>query len=158
MKAERVEPHDQILSSECQTFCRYVFECDADAYVTRKYLEAHQLVSCLGIHESNPFDQSLIWFANQGPLFARFADSYCRVFRNGALLRRKLVLLLAIVECAPHTASLFDQPHTSSKSAFIGRLILETLVFATMALAGWVVFSLIRVLVGAEARQPISRT
>ena len=112
MKAKRSQPQDQTLRSECRTFCRYVLERDADDYVTKKYLEAHYVTSWLGIQKDNRFDQFLIRFANQGPLFARFADSYCRVFRNGALLRRKLVVLLAIVECAPHTASLFDHPHT----------------------------------------------
>ena len=154
MKAERSRPQDQTLRHECQTFCRYVLERDADAYIISKYFEAHHSASWLGIHETTPFDQFLIRFADRGPLFARFADSYCRVFRNGALLRRKLVVLLAIVECAPHTASLFDHPHTLSKATFIGRLALETLLFTTMALAGWVVFSPVRLLVRGEARQP----
>jgi hypothetical protein len=43
-------------------------------------------------------DEALVRFASGGPLRARVADAYARIFRPRGLLRRKLILAFAILE------------------------------------------------------------
>ena len=46
--------------------------------------------------------------------FARWADSYCALFRRNGILRRKLILLAAILEHVAPTNEAFDNVKPSS--------------------------------------------
>ena len=88
------------LGRECEVFCRYLIGRAPDAYVLAKYAEAHRLTT--DYSGGSRFDGLLVRFAAWGSFSASLADSYASLFARQGILRRKLVLLLAILEsCSP---------------------------------------------------------
>lgn len=88
------------LSRECEVFSRYLVGRLPDAYVLGKYIEAHRVAPDYA--GGSRFDRLLVSFAASGSAGASLADSYACLFARRSTLRRKLILLLAILEsCAP---------------------------------------------------------
>ena len=88
------------LGRECEVFCRYLIGRAPDAYVLAKYAEAHRLTT--DYSGGSRFDRLLVSFAAWGSFSASLADSYACLFARQGILRRKVVLLLAILEsCSP---------------------------------------------------------
>ena len=88
------------LSRECEVFSRYLLGRPPDAYILGKYVEAHRVAP--DYEAGSRFDRLLMSFAASGSAGASLADSYACLFARQSTLRRKLILLLAILEsCAP---------------------------------------------------------
>lgn len=105
---------------ECQVFTRHLIGRAPEPYVVEKYAEAHRLVASYS--DGDRFGLALTRVARINPTLARSADAYARLFAPGSLLRKKLVLLLAILEtCAP-SYRLLDEVDLVSRP----RLILRT--------------------------------
>jgi hypothetical protein len=105
------------LDRESDVFARYLAGGGADEYLRRKYREAHA-AGALGA-QGTTFDRALLAVARRGPWCARLADAHARVFAPGGLLRRKLVLVLALLECcAPERV---DAPRSRSALGFVAR-------------------------------------
>ena len=95
------------LDRECAVFCRYLIGEEPNDYVKGKYREAHRSPSWARSGHSDPSDHFLVKFARMSPRSTKVIDAYARVFRPAMLVRKKLVLLLAILEsCAPTHAYL----------------------------------------------------
>lgn len=86
------------LDRECDVFCRYLTGAGASEYVRERYRAAHERGAVDPESGATAFDRALVSIARSGPLVARFADAHARIFAAGGLLRRKLVLLLALLE------------------------------------------------------------
>jgi hypothetical protein len=84
------------LERECEVFARNLTGGGASDYLLRKYREAHER-GVLGAG-SSAFDRSLVAVARRGTWWARLADAHARLCASGGLLRRKLVLVLALLE------------------------------------------------------------
>jgi hypothetical protein len=97
----------QQLERECQTYVRYLCGRNPSSYITEKYLEFHQKHGA-GL-ELDEFDLFLVRFSSRNSLCARLADSYARVFRKESAVRKKLILVLALLECAPDTFEALDR-------------------------------------------------
>jgi hypothetical protein len=97
---------------ECRIFTRHLTGRSPTPYVISKYCEAQSLLAapCEGC-----IDSWLIPFARLHRLTAGIADSYARFFAPRGELRRKLVLLLAILESAPPFFSDIDRPVPGSR-------------------------------------------
>lgn len=99
---------------ECALLCMYVVGRPPGEYVTQKYVEAHRrLHPRLGGGTGR--DPALA-LAKRGTLATGLVDAYTRVFRRDSIFRRKLILLIAILECAPSTAAVFETPATPSST------------------------------------------
>jgi hypothetical protein len=85
------------LQQECRMFTRYLVHREPDAYVVQKYVECHFAV-LRDAPTMLPIDSRLVRFAGRGTLRTRIADAYARIFRPWGLLRRKLILVFAILE------------------------------------------------------------
>jgi NADH dehydrogenase len=96
------------LDTECDVFTTYLAGRTANDYVRAKYRGAHAVSAALA--DSGAFDRFLVRFARAGSLFTRLADAYAALFTPASLLRRKLVLLLAILETCPPYFQQFDAP------------------------------------------------
>ena len=95
------------LQRECRVFTRHLIGTAPGEYVAERYLDAHRVRT--DFTPRSRFDRFLCWFAAVTPFAARLADAWCAVFAPGSVLRRKLVLLLAMLEsCAPHYRRLED--------------------------------------------------
>jgi len=118
------------LARECRALTVHLTGHGPPPYVVDKYRDAHARLARL--QSGSAFDRILVNIAVYHPLLARLADSYTAVFARGALVRRKWVLLLALLETTGSTASHFDQPDYPS----LARLALSALRMA----AGYTAF------------------
>lgn len=103
-------PLAEPLDRECRVFTRYLIGDDPGAYVLGKYREAHARLSALAEPPRDRFDELLDALAAGHPALTRLVDAYARVFRRAARVRVKLVVLLAILECAPESHQHLDPP------------------------------------------------
>jgi hypothetical protein len=113
-----VSDTERELERECRTFAGYLVAAQPNAYVRRKYIEAHSHSLAGG----DRFDELLIRVARRGRVGVKLADSYARVFAPRALVRKKLVVLLAILEtCAP-SFRLIDDLDSNSRIVLLLRV------------------------------------
>lgn len=126
------------LDRECAVFCRYLIGQEPNEYVKRKYRAAHQYGS-LRADIAHPADGFLVKAAGIGPWSTKIIDAYTRLFRPFSTVRRKLVLLLAILEsCAP-THTYLDSVDSNSISLLFLRFVQRCLTFALIVIVGIVV-------------------
>src|SRR5690242_15452332 len=94
------------LERECRAYTRYLIGREPEAYVIAKYVECHQTGRIP--EPADGFERFLLNASVRGPFFTRMADAYAgRLLKYGAL-RKKLVLTLALLECAPGSFPLLD--------------------------------------------------
>src|SRR5947209_5491873 len=97
------------LARECTTFCRHLLGRRPSAYVLAKYQEFHRLPAARAVRPARAVDRALLAAARLHPAAALPADAFARIFRPGCALRKKLVLLLAILESSPQFAEQLDE-------------------------------------------------
>ena len=109
--------------SECVTFSRYLMGQVPDQYILRKYEEAFGEDRQLSRVISTRFEKMLLSIAIIHPILTHFIDVYSRFFYVDSVVRKRLVLLLAILETwGPSSARLEVNKYTG-KIAFILGLI-----------------------------------
>ncbi len=97
------------LERECSTYARYLIGQLPTRYVIAQYVAFHRATGALTDAKFDSFDRFLVKVSAGGPLWARLTDSYASVFRKDSVLRKKLVLMLAILECAPPSFEALDR-------------------------------------------------
>lgn len=102
------EPRPDELGAECRLLNRYLIGTDVASDVVTAYVRAHQFPGIATRSEPGDLDRALLRIAGIGPGFARAADAYAAVFARTSLLRRKLVLLVAILESRGDSAAALD--------------------------------------------------
>ncbi|MFM7297182.1 MAG: hypothetical protein ACKO4Q_08165 [Planctomycetota bacterium] len=128
--AERVE-----LERECDVLARYLGASAGDEYVRAQYRAAHD-AGVVELPGTSSFERTVVAVARHVPVLSRPLDAHARVFAPSSLLRRKLVLLLAILEVrAPHDEEL-DTPTGSSVLAMFARMAWLGLVFLAALFLG----------------------
>ena len=100
--------------------------------VTAAYADL-QLQARIG-NPADRFDVLLVRWALLGSLLARGADLYARILRPNAWLRRKLILVLALVEAHGSDAPILGTPGSSGPVAFFAGAVLRG-TLSVMALA-----------------------
>ena len=121
------------LERECRVFTRHLLGTTCGPYVVRKYIEAHELSPLFT--NANRFDALLLRLANAGSLAAKLVDGYACIFAPRSLVRRKLVLLLAILEsCAP-TSDVIDSVEQGSVPVLGARLAVRGVIAVLGVLA-----------------------
>ena len=91
----------EALARECAIFCQYMTGLEPDRYVLAKYHEAHAKGVMALNGSAGDFDRLLLTLARLHPYAVRIVDAYATRFARHASLRKKLVLLLAILESCP---------------------------------------------------------
>jgi nucleoside-diphosphate-sugar epimerase len=135
------------LAGECRVFARYLLGCDADAYVIDQYAAAN--ASLGGLSPASRFDSALLGFARMSPLFARLADSYASLFCRTAALRKRLVLLLAILETRAPFHHTIDRAVGGATPLLLGRLSIATALALVSLMAGTLILAPTRVVLAA---------
>jgi len=130
------------LARECETFCRYLIRNQPTDYVVRKYQEYHstkiQLFEAVSL-----FDRSVLKFARLHPATTLLVDAYCRWFCRHSVLRRKLFLTLAILECCAPSYREIDSVVTGGKPKQMALMVLRVAmalvvhVVSVVALLPW---------------------
>jgi len=132
------------LERECDVFCRHLTGAPAGEYVRAKYLAAHAL-GVVG-EPADGFDAALARWAAAGPTRARWIDGYAVFFARTGLLRRKLVLLLAILESAAPSDRLVDRIDAGSRVGFLVHMGLEMALYAARLILAVIALTPVRVL------------
>ena len=107
--------------AECRAFTRYLVGASPTEYITSSYRRL--LPSSAIPHETSVvlIERYRLAAGRVGSLPLRMADGYARFFRPRSLLRRRLILLLAIVEnCGPHERLLNSGAEGSLLSVGLG--------------------------------------
>lgn len=138
------------LGEECRVFTRYLTGRDPSPYILAKYVDAHRVLP--GLSAPEPREAWTVRWAAGSPLRARLADAAARRRDPRGLLRRKLVLLLAILETAPETHALIDRTPASSLAGALVTLAWTGLVGVAVTVAGLIVCGLARA--SAGGREP----
>jgi nucleoside-diphosphate-sugar epimerase len=86
------------MERECEVFTRYLIGRSPDEYILRKYTEANRARDLSVTSANDRFGKRLLRVASMSPILTKLADSFSAVFAKRSLLRKKLVLLIAILE------------------------------------------------------------
>jgi len=129
------------MDRECDVFCRSLVGSPAPPAVVEAYRRAHESGRLATTATLTARDRALLLLARSGPRAARLADSFAALFARQSELRRKLVLLVAILECRPETASKVDRVTVSRRArwypeaAALGLLWAVRAVVATLSVS-----------------------
>ena len=105
-----VAPGERSINRECDVFSRYLISQPPTDYILRQYEMAVVSRNLANDAEFSAFDRRTLRLARRNVFFTRLADAYCALFHRHGALRRKLILLLAILEhTAPTAAVLIGQ-------------------------------------------------
>ena len=99
---------DAALEAECRRFTAYLLDLSPSPYVIACYVRAHRVTAAFEPHDR--FDRVALRLAAWVP---RLADAHARLFAPASALRRKLVLLLAILETSAPAFRRVDHPGPS---------------------------------------------
>ncbi len=141
---------DERLERECRTFTRYLTGRDPDAYIRLRYEIGHRAL-VRNAPTAHPFDAAIVQFAAGGPLRTRIADAYGRVFRPGGALRRKLILMMAILENTRAFHRDFTDGSDGSRLAAVLRIAGAVTAFVLALCAGVLVLGPRQLLGGPTA-------
>lgn len=129
----------EAVRKECQCYSRYLAGVAATPYVVEKYLEFHGRRE--GFTTMGRFDRWLVAASAQGPLWAKLADSYAARFARHSMLRKKLVLMLALLECAPPASAYLDAVDGGGRLRLWARLAMRVAGAALALVAGVLLFA-----------------
>jgi NADH dehydrogenase len=118
------------LFDECMVFCRYLLDMEPSEYVSQKYADAHGIRNADSQFRSSPFDRFLINFSQWSTLCSKLVDSYTRIFSKRSVFRKKLILLLAILESTHPYHEYLDSVDSYSKPKLFAALLMKPFVFA----------------------------
>jgi nucleoside-diphosphate-sugar epimerase len=120
---------------ECDVFTRYLVGQPPTDYVHKQYKMAVLARDLANSAEFRDFDRRTLSLARRNAFFTRVADAYCAIFHRHGVLRRKLILLLAILEHTPPTAARFDSPKNIGSIGIATNLFLLGISFGLLLLA-----------------------
>jgi hypothetical protein len=141
-----------VLDRECLVFARYLTGRQPSAYAMTKYRDAHHRDARLGAGTAPRFDRLLVSLARAHGLGAWLVDAYTAVFFKPAIVRKKWVLLVAILESAAPTAEFFDVPETGGRLALLGRLAWRGVMFGAGLLVSLVLLLPLHLVFAATSR------
>jgi hypothetical protein len=108
------------LDRECSTLHRYLAGRRPDEYVCAQYREAHSHLEILQT-SAGWFDDFLAKIGFISPVLMHLVQSYSRIMHPDARVRRKAVLLLAIMECSPGALDVVQHAGPTGKLASFAR-------------------------------------
>jgi hypothetical protein len=131
---------------ECEALTRYLVGSSPSAYVLASY---RRLRPSAEVAEGR-LDRALDAAVRLGPAPARVADAYARRFRPTGSLRRRLTLMLAILENAPDTWEQTSAGTAVGPVAGAARMAVTLAASGVALLVGIVVFGPIDLMSGGS--------
>lgn len=121
--AERLPPTPfdaPLLGDECRALCQHLIGAPPSDAMLAGYLEHHRRFP---VGPFTRFENELIAFARRSAFASALADAYSVRFLPNGLLRRKLVLLLALLETDPELFPSVDAPDAGGGAIALMRLM-----------------------------------
>jgi hypothetical protein len=104
------------LRAEVAVFARYLTGAAVTAYQIDKYIAAHRVRV---IEPTTDFDGIVYRMSRAGGIGLSLADAYTGTMRRTAVVRIKLIVTLAILECSPPSFTTLDAPDRHARSALV---------------------------------------
>jgi hypothetical protein len=145
-------PVESPTAVECRTFARYLCGANPTEYVASAYSRLLPSAAVSAETAGLLIERSLLAFARLGSPAIRIADGYAGVFRPRSALRRRLVLLLAILENSPPTARTLNTGDEGTAVAVVARLAATLVVSGVCALIGVLVLGPVHVVSNAMSK------
>jgi NADH dehydrogenase len=139
-KSKPVAVQRATLARECRVFSRYLASQEPTAYIREQYQAAAVARELANPEEFSSFDRKTLWLARQSIVLTHLADTYCVVFHRNGALRRKLILLLAILEHTAPTANRFDRSTNRGSISVTAHLLRAGLVFGLSLIVATILF------------------
>jgi hypothetical protein len=117
-------------------FTRYLTNQTTTEYVAKQYRMALAARGLAKDDDFSAFDRVTLNLASRGLVWTRFADAYCAIFRRHGVLRRRLILLMAIVEHTAPYSDRFDRPIPRSVIGLVSFLFLQGIQFTLSLMVG----------------------
>ncbi len=137
-------------AAECRVFTQHLLGRDPDEYVTATYRAA--LAGMPVLSARGRFDEALLSFARIHPLCTKIADAYASLFLRAGALRKRLVLLLAILETRPPFSQAIDQAVGGSLPMLFIRLGVRTAAALVSLLVGTLIFTPTRIVLALAGK------
>jgi len=135
------------LDDECTVFVKYLTGAEPAPDVLAAYRRAHEVSAVVADHATlRSLESALLQVARIGPAYARLADSYAGAFARASVLRRKLVLLVAILESRGATAAALDTATPGSRAMWILETSARVAVSAVLVLLATLIILPVRLL------------
>ncbi|HUU36473.1 MAG TPA: NAD-dependent epimerase/dehydratase family protein [Vicinamibacterales bacterium] len=135
---------------ECRVFTRHLLGVEADASVLDTYRDAIARVPALA--SKSAFDDVLLATARRGAAWTHIADAYSALLARDSALRRRLVMVLAILETRAPFHHRIDAPDGVPGLKLWTRVGLRVVLAAVSLAAGVLVFAPVRVAVAVLGR------
>jgi hypothetical protein len=147
-----IQKSESVLVQECTVFTRHLVNQNPTSYIISKYRDAHLVGAERIMETSGNFDQFLLKLARKHPKVTRLVDAYTVVFYKSSVVRKKSILLLAILEsCAP-TFTHFDAPDRGGQIVVMLKVMLQTVIYCIYLLIATVLLSPIRLGLAVNGR------
>ena len=133
---------------EARTFASYLGSPSFPSEISDRY---HAAIGGWRIGSYDRFDAWLVGFAATSPALTSLADTYARFARPYGDLRRRLTLMLALLETHGATHAAYDRARTSSAAAAWLALAGTGTVWALRALLAAVICAPAHLVLGAKS-------
>ena len=120
------------INTECKVFTRYLMGQLPDKYIREKYTTAFSPGQPLCKDLQSGFDALLIKLAVIHPLFTHAIDAFSRFFYNDSTLRKRLIMLLALLESQASTSAEMEYPLKTGFTASILSMVLPLTLFSIL--------------------------
>jgi len=137
-----------LLGRECAVFARYLTGQAPEVYVSRKYLEAFSSKQQPQLAACGRFEQLLLKLAGTHPLLTRMTDVYSRFFCFDSVVRRRLIMLLALLESDAASIGRLDYPTCGGLAGFVLGMAVRGMVSGLLLLPALVTLLPLQVLLG----------
>jgi len=101
-----------VLEAECDVFTRCLSGAPPSAEAVRHYIAAARTHGLARDTDFTKFDRTSLAAARRSPWQARCADAFCAFFHRTGALRRKMIMLAAILENQSPTYEIFEAPQS----------------------------------------------
>jgi NADH dehydrogenase len=135
---------ERVLTAECRSLSAYLTGAPPSRYIEEQYTRAAHAHGLAFDEDFSCFDRATVRLARSSRVFARCADAYCALFHRAGALRRKLVVLAAILEHVAPTSEAFDRVEPRSVASTV------------LSLAAYGLMSTVSLLLGALVLAPAS--
>jgi hypothetical protein len=152
LQSEAVSTDAAELRDECRLFSRYLLGREPDAYVLGRYVSL-QPAAVNRAPTLTPLDFLLLKTARSGLFGLKIADAYARIFQPRGLLRRKLILIFAILENSRGFHSRFTSGASSSYVLTLVRIAAAVTGFGLALIASLVIIGPRAVVAGRQSRR-----
>jgi len=122
---------------ECDAFTRHLVGQPPDEITRAAYRQAVATVAAL--QPVGRQDRAILAFARRHALATRLADSWSALFSRSSVLRKRLVMLLAILESHAPTHAAIDRPAGGSPAGAVTMLLLRGLLAVLLLVVGTIV-------------------